>query len=179
MAKNVMPDAEYLRKLFQYNPETGDLIWRVRPRGHFQDDASWKRWNTRYAGSVAGTKNVYTKVSINKYIFGSHRIIWVMQTGNLPSQTIDHRDRAGVNNRWGNLREATVSQQNCNRILPSATGLKGVTAEPNGRWRAQIRVGKKMRYLGLFQTKEAAHSAWGKAAAILHGEFSVTVSQSR
>ncbi|EKF16891.1 HNH endonuclease, partial [Nitratireductor pacificus pht-3B] len=51
------PTVETLRELLVYDPETGILTWKVRPRRHFKTDGAWKGWNARYAGKLAGTPN--------------------------------------------------------------------------------------------------------------------------
>jgi len=35
---------EYLREAFDYDPKTGVLTWRKRPREHFNTDRGWKIW---------------------------------------------------------------------------------------------------------------------------------------
>ncbi len=47
--------AEELRSIIEYNPESGVLTWRARPREHFQSERICKIWNTKYAGKIAGT----------------------------------------------------------------------------------------------------------------------------
>ena len=50
-----MPSADYLRSCFDYNPETGDLYWKQRPREHFPSINAWHMWNTQHAGDRAGS----------------------------------------------------------------------------------------------------------------------------
>jgi hypothetical protein len=45
-----LPSLEYLQECFEYNRDTGELFWKVRPLHHFIDDRAWKSCNTRYAG---------------------------------------------------------------------------------------------------------------------------------
>ena len=52
--KNGLPTATYLRERLSYDPKTGVLRWRRRPRSHFETDNIWGTWNTRYAGQTAG-----------------------------------------------------------------------------------------------------------------------------
>ncbi len=87
---------------------------------------------------------------------------------------IDHQDGDGLNNRRGNLRYATKSQNSQNQRLSksSTSGLKGVCwHKARCKWRAAIRVNSKRTYLGHHDTIEAAYAAYVEASARLHGEF--------
>lgn len=48
---------------------------------------------------------------------------------------------------------------------PNKTGVKGVTRIPSGKFRATITVDKAAKYLGLFDTLEAARDAYLRAEA--------------
>ena len=92
--------------------------------------------------------------------------------GEPDGKQIDHRDGDGLNNRRCNLREATNSQNTCNQGLrrTNVSGFKGVYKHKR-KWRADITLDGQRRFLGLFATPEAAHAAYCKASAELHGEF--------
>lgn len=99
-----------------------------------------------------------------------HRLILQAQTGDI----IDHRDGDGLNNRRENLRLATSAQNSRNRSrFPNNTsGFKGVSWDDDlGMWRARITFDHRVIHLGRFNTREAAHAAYAKAAQRLHGEF--------
>lgn len=94
--------------------------------------------------------------------------------GNPPNHQIDHADENGLNNRRGNLRPATHSENGFNRgpTKSNSSGFKGVHwHKPGKKWQAQIMVGGVSKHLGLFQTAEEAHMAYCRAADELHGEF--------
>jgi hypothetical protein len=106
-----------------------------------------------------------------------HRIIM----GDPIGLDVDHRDGNGLNNRrrgdFGNLRVATPYQNQSNRGAQknNTSGFKGVTLHRQmGKWQAQIGAGGVKKYLGIFETPEAAHDAYVKASAELHGEFGRT-----
>ena len=69
------------------------------------------------AGDVAGTLAVdrYRKITIKRKKYRAHQLAWLYMTGEWCPLLIDHRDGDPSNNRWGNLRRATVSQSNANR----------------------------------------------------------------
>jgi len=101
-----------------------------------------------------------------------HRVV----CGGPPDRHVDHRNSNGLDNRRANLRVATVTQNCANSKRPSSarSPYKGVTQLPSGRWQAQITANRRCHYLGLYDTPEAAHAAYCKAAAELHGEFART-----
>ncbi len=173
MAKNPNNDLppEFIQSLFDYNQDTGVLVWRERI------DAP-PNWNGRYAGTIAGTiVKGHLVVRIHKSHFSAHRIIWVIMTGRWPENDIDHEDTDGLNNRWDNLREATDSQNNFNRGPRSdnTSGFKGVpmrmTKKNGPKWIAQIRAHGKSVYIGMFSDKDVAKAAYDTVAISLHGKF--------
>ena len=99
-----------------------------------------------------------------------HRVIMGAPTGMM----IDHIDGDGTNNRRSNMRIATHAENMRNRRMSTnnTSGFKGVHWEKKSqKWRAQIRINSVRRYLGLFDTPEAAHAAYVAASEKLHGEF--------
>lgn len=99
-----------------------------------------------------------------------HRLILERIIGRKPERhdQTDHVDGDGLNNLRGNLRLATHAQNMANR--KSRHRYLGVSPERN-KWRAQITVDRKTRYLGHFPTQEAAALAYNSAAIEAHGEF--------
>lgn len=88
---------------------------------------------------------------------------------------IDHIDGNGLNNRRGNLRVATVSQNAANQPVTRGTSrYKGVIAVPRAsgmKWQAQIGVGGRTRYIGIYVTEEEAAVAYDEMALHHYGEF--------
>ena len=171
-----------LRQLLQYEPETGKLFWRQRPKemfkpsGHGGALGSSARWNARYAGKEAFTADCagYRRGSIFGVGFSAQRVIWAHFTGEWPTFEVDHQDRDSLNNRWTNLRHATPSQNSCNKGLRSdnSSGVKGVSYhKKTGKWQVNITVQGRTSYLGLFKDIEAAEKAVADARIRLHGEF--------
>lgn len=164
-------EASYLRLILRYDAETGQFFWRDRP------DA--KRYNNaRYSGRVAGTsKDGYVVIFIDRKGYRAHRLAWFYVTGEDPGEDVDHRDRDRANNRWGNLRSASRSENLANAGLRSdnISGCKGVSwHSQTQKWRSRINVGRRAIYLGLFETKEAASKAYATAAERYFGEFART-----
>ena len=86
---------------------------------------------------------------------------------------VDHINGNGLDNRRGNLRLATPSQNVCNRVTTSASGYRGVEAIPDRSkpWRACLYKGKKRTEVGTFDTAEEAARAYDAAAAARYGAF--------
>jgi hypothetical protein len=110
------------------------------------------------------------KVAKNKWkIELMHRFILGVTD---PKVQIDHEDRNGLHNWRRNIRRATHSQNMMNRgkqcnNTSGETGVRWV----KGRWRAEIKVNRKVKSLGCFLSKTQAVKARRKAAVKFHGEF--------
>lgn len=171
-----------LHNLFNYDEETGSLIWKERPREDFRTERGWKIFNAQCAGKVAAAKaamgkNTYLVVRIDNVLYLQHRIIWLYVYGSFPEKLIDHKNHDGTDNRILNLREATPSQNHANRTYQAKTvsGLKGAFYHADtGRWTARIGVAGKTLYLGMFGTAEEAHAAYATAAVKHYGDFAET-----
>jgi hypothetical protein len=124
-------------------------------------------------GEVAGTVNVrgYRQISHKCKLYYAHRLaIWFVK-GSEPAKWVDHANGQRDDNRYANLREATASENNCNR-KPKPDRLKGITVDRrNGKFMAQIGINRRTVALGYFDTPEEAHAAYVAAAHRLHGAF--------
>lgn len=175
MAERESLTACYVRQILDYNPDTGVFTWRERPCEHFKTMRACSTWNSRYAGTVAGTLDGkgYYQIGINQKLYRTHRLAWLWMTDSWPKDKIDHRDTCRSNNRWVNLREATQGQNlaNMNLSRRNKSGFKGVSWKSSARkWQVFI----QGCYLGLFDEDklEDAATAYAKAASEFYGEFS-------
>jgi hypothetical protein len=159
--------ADELRVLLSYDRETGLLTWKACPVGG-QGAIRIK------TGTRAGCRSVqgYIVVRVNKVLYPAHRLIWFIETGEWPTDEIDHRNHVKDDNRWENLRLATSSQNKINRrnARPNTSGFRGVTRHRD-KWIAQIGVDGYHMNLGTFDTPEAAYDAYRAAVLAHHGEF--------
>lgn len=149
-------------ELFYYDDAAGMLRWRVT-RGRAVRHAP--------AGSVS--QGYYLVDVVGERIF-AHRLVWFYHYQVWPAGHLDHIDGNLLNNRIGNLREATASENARNRKLPATnrSGYKGVSWKTEkGKWCAQIWIGDKRKFVGYFDTPEAAHKAYCAAAQSQYGEF--------
>lgn len=101
-----------------------------------------------------------------------HRLVWFLSDNDDAVPEIDHRDGDGLNDRLGNLRAATSSQnrQNARLRRDNKYGVKGVQLV-KGAWHGHITAWGKQQHLGCFATKEEASAAVEDARTRLHGEF--------
>lgn len=160
MATEILTQAR-LKELLRYDPETGVFTWRATK-------------SRRKAGAVAGSIQFgYVRISIHRKIYSAHRLAWLYVYGKWPDKEIDHINRVKNDNRLCNLRDTTreINNQNASLRKDSPFGVRGVTKHfASSKYRARIQAGKKIVYLGQFDTIEEAQSAYAAAAAKLHAE---------
>lgn len=134
---------ERVRELFDYDPETGSLSWRISPT------------NNVNIGDEVGCISDWCRVAnIGYRIYKVHRIIWLYVYGYFPEHEIDHINRNPYDNRLCNLRESSHSC-NCrnqkNRI-DNTSGVKGVSWHKQAkRWRVRIFFNKKEYLCGMYK----------------------------
>ena len=121
--------------------------------------------NLRYAGCMVrnGDKQV---------TFLMHRMIL-----NTPKGTeVDHINGDGLDNRRANLRVCKHSENLCNQKLVShSSQFKGVYWNKEKlRWRVRIKINRKEKHLGYYDSEEEAGRAYDIAARINFGEFART-----
>lgn len=155
-----------LRKLVRYDPQTGIFISRVARTNRLPAG--------RQLGSIFRCASLcYFQIRIDGHCYLAHRLAWLYVYERWPSGGLDHIDGDGLNNRIANLREATQSQNmaNARRRRTNRSGFKGVNKEPNGRYRAKIRIAGKTIHIGRFATADEARQAYLIKARELFGEF--------
>ena len=156
------PTREQVAERLIYEPSTGVFRWRKQVG------------QLTKGGSVAGGVNShgYHRISILDRAYATHRLAWLLMTGEWPADQIDHIDGNKSNNAWSNLRAATGKQNCANKKTTNRLGLKGVRLDKRWqRYYAQIEINGRSKHLGSFGTAEAAHDAYMKAAREVFGEF--------
>ncbi len=91
-----------------------------------------------------------------------------------PDIQIDHISGNGLDNRKRNLRNATHSQNQCNKPPLDGCSSKymGVSwSKCSNRWRATIQSNKKLTHIGRFDSEIDAAIGYDQCAVRLHGEF--------
>ena len=171
------PPVNYLHELFEYRAD-GVLIWRERPRSHFDTPRGHNVFNALFAGKIAGStahQSGYVHIRFDQTFYKAHRLIYAIINGDCsPEFDIDHINGDVADNRIENLRPATRRQNVHNSRMQrrNSSGYKGVTWHIKAKkWCAGIKHNGKRKHLGLFDTAELAHEIYDLAAQLLHGEF--------
>ncbi len=116
---------------------------------------------------------VVTRMGHSEFI---HRLAWTKVNGPIPDgRLIDHINGDRGDNRIANLRLVSLSENNQKRKPQrnNTSGYAGVTRLKKA-WIAQITINGRSRYLGSYENKESAYSAYITAKIKAHGPVSVT-----
>lgn len=148
-----------VKELFDFDPLTGILVWRRRPRSDFRRASDCALFGRNCEGRPSGTLNPdgYLRIQIDGVMYLAHILIWVWNYGSWPEQEIDHRDHVRNNNRLANLVLVTRRENMKNKKLyaNNRSGCPGVYQKKN-RWVAVIRVEGLLKHLGSFASKDDA-----------------------
>ena len=159
------------RELFNYDPDTGLLTWKISRSSRIK------------IGQVAGSlktcnknkpyEHYYLHVGFAEGRIMNHRIIWEMMTGEPPPRNmqIDHRDGDGTNNRWANLRLASPSQNMGNRSRNKSRKYdlpKGIVWHKRDKIYIARLNGTAVKYS---KSLDVVKAAYAEAAAKYFGEF--------
>lgn len=161
-----LPDVERLREALSYDPETGLFVWTVKRKGtSITKCAGWIR------------KSGYRFIGFDGVTIGAHRIAWAMTYGEWATEIIDHKNGDTTDNRIDNLRLAnkSLNAHNAGAWATNTSGFKCVFWNAQkSRWFAKTTVARKVYFLGLYDTKEAAHAAYVKFITEKIGEYART-----
>ncbi len=146
-----------LRDFTQVGPS---LFWLTGPR------------NGNKAGWSDG--NGYRLIRYLNKLVREHHLVWLMNTGDWPNQSIDHINNIPWDNRFENLRLATQAQQSMNQSLQKRREgkYKGVHQSSSGKFYVKIKhKGVQLKRLGSFTTAEEAAKAYNDKALELFGLY--------
>lgn len=151
-----------LKEYLNYDSDTGQFTWKVRPRHN----------SPILPGTIAGNNNgEYIRIGINKKYYSAARLAWLYMYGSFPSETIDHINGNKKDNRISNLRECSQAENNQNyaAFKCNKTGLIGAHwHKARNKWKSSIGVDGKNIYLGMFDTAQEAHKAYCDAKQKIH-----------
>src|ERR1044072_4308934 len=97
------PSISELTELLRYDPQTGELHWKISPTKKVKVGAK--------AGCI--TSRGYVQIRYLGFSYMAHRVIWYMFKGKLPN-LLDHINGDRKDNRIENLREASTFQNQMN-----------------------------------------------------------------
>lgn len=114
-------------------------------------------------------KDGYKDLRVHGKRFLSHRVVWLLKTGDWPNQTVDHKNYNRADNRFENLQDVpySINVYRSSRAVSGKSQYLGVKATPCGNWVATL----SKVYLGYFKDEKAAALAYNKAALDRYGEF--------
>jgi hypothetical protein len=173
MSKAVL-NQKRLHDLIDYNPDTGVLIWKTRPRNDFVLELDWKSWNTRFSGKPAGWRDNsgYGRLNLDKKMPRAHQVAWVYMHGDIPDGCqIDHINGRRDDNRISNLRAVPEAEnrRNMARSKRNKSGTTGVYwIARHAKWMARVTYDRRIIHLGLFEVLDEAVAA-RKAAEKQYG----------
>lgn len=155
-------DIREISKHLSYEPDTGLFRWITPKRGLNVGDI---------AGSLKKDTG-YVIINHNRTLYRAHRLAFLFMGVRLDGY-VDHINRIRHDNRWVNLRQSTLSQNNYNSCTRHcASGIKGVYWDKRKlKWYSRIQFNSVSKFLGYYNTPEEAHEAYCKAADKYHGEF--------
>ena len=160
MTKEIITQ-DYVKQLFEYRD--GELYWKVKPSKKVLIGA--KVGNLNQSG--------YFHLQLNKKTYKTHRIIFLMHYGYLPN-CLDHIDGNPLNNKFENLRPATVNQNayNSKLIKNNTSGVKNVSwYKLTNKWHVRVKINGKEKSFGYFKDLELADLVAQEARDKYHGKF--------
>lgn len=86
-----LPDREYLLETYRYNPDTGEITWRV-PHGR------WKEFPAGAKATVKGRNCWIMKIRGSLYV--ASRVVWLMAHGRDPG----NHEVWHIDGRWRNMK---------------------------------------------------------------------------
>lgn len=130
---------------------------------------SWKKHKRYVPGSIAGAPSC-TSLNSGGYYYGmlnghnyfAHRVVYYLKHGTQP-ECVDHLDGIRTNNSPENLREATHSINQHNRVSRGYSWDKKAS-----KWRARIELNGRTKFLGLFTEEQDARNAYLAAKQEMH-----------
>ena len=116
-------------------------------------------FNLKRHGKGYAQRNEHVKIEYKKY---KTKTIYMHREILNTDQEVDHKNGNTLDNRKENLRPANRTQQSQNTSSRKNSSSKYVGVHIHkltGKWRSQIKVGDKIKSLGLFPTQEEAFNA--------------------
>lgn len=143
----------HVLRALNYDKETGVFTWKKNKNRRSRLDD----------GAIAGSlkKYGYIKIKLRGKQYSAARLAWLYVYGSWPSNYIDHINGVKTDNRICNLRDATPRQNSQNLKRHREGKLIGANfVKKTGKYKAVIKLGKSVKYLGIFKTEIEAHQRY-------------------
>jgi hypothetical protein len=161
-ASRPLPAFEELNEYYQYNPNTGIIILK---KARCRADLSRIGKAVGCLGGPIRRKTWTVKHKGKSYYLS--RIAWILMTKKDPGDLIvEHINRNPQDNRWNNLRLATATENNYNKVSVGYTKRKD-----NNNYRVRITVGGTRITIGEFENEEDAKASLALARQCFYGDF--------
>ncbi|MBX9902143.1 MAG: HNH endonuclease [Burkholderiaceae bacterium] len=144
-----------LKEIVFYDQSTGHFVWRKRFRKSTGDDV---------AGSLF--KNGYVYIQISNKSYRAHRLAWLYVYGNFPALYLDHINGDRSDNRIGNLREVSCSENMKNQRIgvKNTSGYLNISWQKSRlKWSVGLKVNGKSINVGRFDSLDDAIKARNEA----------------
>lgn len=130
--------------------------WHAAHPSHYSNENAYQAKHTKPRNGEGKQSHIYM-----------HNLIMDCR-----DKEVDHIDRNPLNNKRNNLRISSTAENCRNKLLQSnnKSGYKGVYKKGD-RYRAMIRINRKLKHLGTFKNPEDAYLAYREVAVKYHGEF--------
>ena len=144
-----------LRRLLDYDKETGLFTWKVSPWHH---NCKFKK------GDNAGDLNRrgYLTIKLIGIRYSSHRLAYLHTLGRWPEDQVDHDDQNKTNNKWANLVSCNnrYNHHNKPKQANNKSGVTGVIWKQDiNKWISYITIKGKKTHLGSYKDKQEAINA--------------------
>ena len=158
---------EYLKQCIDYNPETGEFKWKItQSPNKYGYDAFFIK--------IEGNNYISLKTQILGKQYATNRLIVFWMTGYMPSpnRIVMNIDNNALNLKWSNIKVGSQSDANIKRRNIGMIASKGVCfSNGHNKYKAEIRINGKPKFLGYYLTEAEAAEAYMKAARKHFGEL--------
>ena len=157
---------DLVKKYFDYNPYSGILTHKERSpdmfcSGKYSKQRKCRTWNIQYAGKPAGSNSGsgYLCTRINNIPYKVHRIAMAFILKSDFCGIVDHLNGNRSDNRASNLAVSSHVKNARNKARHRSKEAGIVWYKRYGKWRSQIWLNGKNKFLGYFDDKSDAVEA--------------------